>query len=106
MNRRLSTGARQPIAGKQPGALRRSLPVVPLSTPKSDDLIAYECHPNLEAAAGLVGLSVATVERELIVATLALTGGNRTHAAHLLGISLRTLRNKLRLYRTLGAKAA
>jgi DNA-binding NtrC family response regulator len=39
------------------------------------------------------------MERQLIQITLAETDGNRTHAAKLLGISLRTLRNKLREYR-------
>jgi two-component system, response regulator FlrC len=39
------------------------------------------------------------VERHLILDTLHHTLGNRTHAASVLGISLRTLRNKLRQYR-------
>lgn len=46
----------------------------------------------------LVGLAVADVERDLILATLRETGGNRTHAANLLGIAIRTLRNKINLY--------
>ncbi len=46
----------------------------------------------------LVGLPVADVERDLILATLRETGGNRTHAANLLGIAIRTLRNKINLY--------
>lgn len=45
------------------------------------------------------GCSVSEMERQLIQITLAETNGNRTHAARLLGISLRTLRNKLREYR-------
>ena len=45
------------------------------------------------------GQSVSEMERRLIMATLDQTSGNRTHAAKLLGISLRTLRNKLREYR-------
>ena len=48
--------------------------------------------------AGLVGRTVAEVERELIVDTLSHCLGNRTHAANILGISIRTLRNKLKLY--------
>lgn len=46
----------------------------------------------------LVGQPVADVERELILATLRETGGNRTHAASLLGIAIRTLRNKIGSY--------
>jgi DNA-binding NtrC family response regulator len=45
------------------------------------------------------GQSVSEMERKLILTTLDQTNGNRTHAAKLLGISLRTLRNKLREYR-------
>ncbi|MCB9025909.1 MAG: sigma-54-dependent Fis family transcriptional regulator [Bdellovibrionaceae bacterium] len=45
------------------------------------------------------GLTVAEVERQLILKTLDFTDQNRTQAAHLLGISIRTLRNKLRDYR-------
>ena len=52
-----------------------------------------------EAAPTQVGHSVSAMERKLIMATLDQTNGNRTHAAKLLGISLRTLRNKLREYR-------
>ncbi len=49
------------------------------------------------------GSSVSDMERKLIMATLDETSGNRTHAAKLLGISLRTLRNKLREYRVVEA---
>lgn len=45
------------------------------------------------------GLSVAEAERRLILETLRVTGNNRTRAAELLGISIRTLRNKLHEYR-------
>ena len=47
---------------------------------------------------GLVGRTVADVERELIIDTLQHCLGNRTHAANILGISIRTLRNKLKQY--------
>jgi len=47
---------------------------------------------------GLVGRAMADVERELIIDTLLHCLGNRTHAANILGISIRTLRNKLRQY--------
>ena len=42
------------------------------------------------------------VERELIIETLGHTLGNRTHAATILGISIRALRNKLRDYTQAG----
>ena len=47
---------------------------------------------------GFVGRRVEEVERELILRTLSHTLGNRTHAAVILGISIRALRNKLRDY--------
>ena len=46
----------------------------------------------------MVGRTVAEVERDLIIDTLVHCLGNRTHAANILGISIRTLRNKLKLY--------
>jgi DNA-binding NtrC family response regulator len=54
--------------------------------------------PRAGGTAGLVGRTVADVERDLILETLEHTLGNRTHAANILGISIRTLRNKLRAY--------
>ena len=60
--------------------------------------------PRSEVAAGtsaigsLVGRTVDEVERDLIIETLGHTLGNRTHAATILGISIRALRNKLRDY--------
>jgi DNA-binding NtrC family response regulator len=49
-------------------------------------------------AALAAGTPIRQVERLHLEKTLALTDGNRTHAAELLGISLRTLRNKIREY--------
>lgn len=51
----------------------------------------------------LVGRTVAEVERDLILETLRHCLGNRTHAANILGISIRTLRNKLNEYSADGA---
>ncbi|MGB7257732.1 MAG: sigma-54 dependent transcriptional regulator [Pseudolabrys sp.] len=51
----------------------------------------------------LVGRTVAEVERDLILETLKHCLGNRTHAANILGISIRTLRNKLNEYAADGA---
>jgi len=53
------------------------------------------------AAAGLlVGNRIAEVEKQLIIETLDSVEGNRTRAAEVLGISIRTLRNKINEYRT------
>jgi DNA-binding NtrC family response regulator len=49
----------------------------------------------MPGVAPAAGTTVREMERELIQRTLENTGGNRTHAARMLGISLRTLRNKL-----------
>jgi len=53
--------------------------------------------------AGLVGRTMDDVEQGLILETLSHTLGNRTHAATILGISIRALRNKLRDYAQSGA---
>jgi DNA-binding NtrC family response regulator len=45
-----------------------------------------------------VGTPIASVERRLIMATLRQCGGNKTKAADLLGISLKTLYNRLNAY--------
>src|SRR4029077_7629089 len=46
----------------------------------------------------LVGSPISVVERDLILETLAHTHGNRTASARLLGVSVRTLRNKITEY--------
>jgi len=51
-----------------------------------------------EAVSLLIGSTVGEVERALVVQTLACCDGNRTRAARVLGLSVRTLRNKIRLY--------
>lgn len=52
--------------------------------------------------ASLVGRRVGEVERDLILETVSHCLGNRTRAAEMLGISIRTLRNKLHEYRAEG----
>ena len=49
-------------------------------------------------AASLIGRTIENVEQEMILETLKHCFGNRTHAAVILGISIRTLRNKLKQY--------
>ncbi len=57
-----------------------------------------EAGENGGEAKQLVGRTVADVEKDLILDTLEHCLGNRTHAANILGISIRTLRNKLKQY--------
>ncbi|NLG76079.1 MAG: hypothetical protein GX535_07565 [Xanthomonadaceae bacterium] len=49
-----------------------------------------------------VGTNLADVERWMIYATLQKCGGNKTRAAALLGVSLKTLYNRLNAYRAQG----
>jgi DNA-binding NtrC family response regulator len=54
----------------------------------------------------LVGFRLRDIERELILETLAITCGNRTVSAHYLGLSIRTLRNKISEYSSRGFDVA
>lgn len=58
---------------------------------------------NPGGAEALIGRKISDVEREMILNTLDHCLGNRTHAANILGISIRTLRNKLNQYKDDGA---
>ena len=68
------------------------------STPKPQTSDSGNNHQNNHQNNPLVGRSVNSVEQELIIDTLSYCLGNRTHAANILGISIRTLRNKLKTY--------
>ena len=59
----------------------------PTLAPRTDEIIPL-----------LIGTTVDQVERELVLHTLVRCNGNRTRAARMLGLSIRTLRNKIRLY--------
>ncbi|MBE7217657.1 MAG: sigma-54-dependent Fis family transcriptional regulator [Caulobacteraceae bacterium] len=78
----------------------RSADAAPVAPARSaDDVAARAAQTAQHAVAGaLVGQTVAQVEQRLIMETLDHTLGNRTHAAVILGISIRTLRNKLNEY--------
>lgn len=69
---------------------------------KVDELPAgFEKPPNLSSDAGLsVGMSIRDVERELIMKTLNHYEGNKTQTAEALGVSLKTLYNRLNEYET------
>jgi two-component system, response regulator FlrC len=79
-----------------------------LVSPDGEDLIAAtglaaRAAQTAEAVTrSLVGQTVAQVEQDLILDTLDHCLGNRTHAARILGISIRTLRNKLNEYESAG----
>ena len=49
-----------------------------------------------------VGITLEEMERQLILGTLESTGWNRTHAARILGVTARTLSNKLKVWRARG----
>jgi two-component system, response regulator FlrC len=65
---------------------------------KNAPAVAHAAFAAEQVSRGLVGHTVAEVERDLILQTLRHCLGNRTHAANVLGISIRTLRNKLNEY--------
>ena len=69
-------------------------PEIPLSGSRA--LSPHEIVPML------IGSTVEAIERELVLQTLARFDGNRTHAARVLGLSVRTMRNKIRQYATDG----
>jgi DNA-binding NtrC family response regulator len=56
------------------------------------------CASRRRLARWLVGSPIREIERDLILETLLNTDGNRTASARLLGVSVRTLRNKIAEY--------
>ncbi|MGX1198941.1 sigma-54-dependent transcriptional regulator FlbD [Parvibaculum sp. MBR-TMA-1.3b-4.2] len=73
------------------------------TTPQAD--VALRAAAVADATArSFVGKTVAEVEQNLILDTLDHCLGNRTHAANILGISIRTLRNKLKEYSEQGVR--
>jgi DNA-binding NtrC family response regulator len=68
-------------------AFTASAPELPVSSWSPNEIVPL-----------LIGSTVDEVERELVLQTLARCEGNRTRAARVLGVSVRTLRNKIRLY--------
>jgi DNA-binding NtrC family response regulator len=71
---------------------------VRLDQTKNPPAVAHAALAAETVTRALVGRTVADVERDLILETLKHCLGNRTHAANILGISIRTLRNKLNEY--------
>jgi DNA-binding NtrC family response regulator len=69
-----------------------------LDQARGTDLASHAALAAEQITRNLVGRTVAEVERDLILETLKHCLGNRTHASNILGISIRTLRNKLNEY--------
>lgn len=83
----MASNAPAPVATKAPDPAG----VSPSTTPENEG-----------AVENLIGRTIADVERQMILNTLDHCLGNRTHAANILGISIRTLRNKITQYRDEG----
>ncbi len=73
-----------------------------LSTVDADQQAASAASPPTSAAEALSVMPIHEMEKRLILKSLQETTGNRTRAAELLGISVRTLRNKLNEYKKQG----
>jgi DNA-binding NtrC family response regulator len=86
-----------PLAGPERTAVAAAVPV---AAPVPAAAASTDARP----VSALVGRRVDEVERDLILETLTHCLGNRTRAAEILGISIRTLRNKLHEYRAQGAE--
>ncbi len=107
---KLSTDAMKKLqAWPWPGNLRELESVIERAVILSaagiigDDLVQFEQFSGEIAFDFIPGMSLSEVEKRLILQTLELTAQNRTRAAQLLGISIRTLRNKLNEYRLEGS---
>jgi len=79
--------------------IRRAL-ALSMSRILGPELLAHlEASPESQRPAAIeAGVSLRDAERELLERTLAAVDGNRTRAAELMGVSLRTVRNKIRCY--------
>ena len=67
-------------------------------TPAAGGVVGHAAQAAETVTRAFVGQTVAEMEKVLILDTLKHCLGNRTHAANILGISIRTLRNKLNEY--------
>ncbi len=90
-----------PVATQVPNPVTQGYPTTPAphQPPQGQQPPVQQPAPGTEMPEkALVGRTVADVEKDLILNTLQHCLGNRTHAANILGISIRTLRNKLKIY--------
>ena len=103
----LSPQAKEALLGYEwPGNVRELENVIERSMILTDgpeippDIISFGMQGSQEpaGACAAVGTTIHDMEKKLIFSTLESVDGNRTKAAALLGISIRTLRNKLNEY--------
>ncbi len=73
-------------------------------TPTGNPVVDAATQSASTQSGAMIGRTVAEVEQDLILDTLTHCLGNRTHAANILGISIRTLRNKLKAYSEAGVE--
>ena len=79
--------------------VRRLLTFAPSGSIGADALEGIDMDAVVDEPDGLrAGLTLKEMERQLLERTLEATDGNRTHTAEMLGVSLRTVRNKIREY--------
>jgi two-component system response regulator HydG len=91
-------------------ALRRSLVSVAdlgigPSTAATESAATGEPVPTMELGPSLANRPMEEIERVAILATLEATGGNKTEAARRLGLTARTLSNKMKIWRAAGLVA-
>jgi DNA-binding NtrC family response regulator len=72
--------------------------ILPKHIPPKPSLRATEAADGPDTVSFRVGTSLEDAEKALIIKTLAANGNNKTRAADVLGISLKTLHNKLKTY--------
>ena len=100
-------------AAAWPGNVRELRNCVERAFIMSEDIIDIDCQRS-DTSAGIrvgpdgcirvpVGSTVADAEREMILATISHCGGNKRKAAELLGVSLKTIYNKLTVYSAAGS---
>jgi len=107
--KRLSDGALERLRlHAWPGNVRELKHVIERAFIMSSDVIDSECLPSdgalpttAESDLGIeVGMSIPDAERRLVLATLERASGDKKRAAEILGISLKTLYNRLNAYKS------
>ena len=74
-------------------------PALRAGAPSGEGDASQAAGDSVPTAAGLVGRTMADIERQAILTALQVSGGNRRRAAEMLDIGLRTLQRKLKEYR-------